>query len=229
MQNIFFKEQHQYELSRRDRLHRDISLPIAVTIALLGGWVSLFGKIRWPFDFLEWVILVVLMVAVPFILKLIWLLDKVSRNNLYEYLATSDEIDRYKKQLKANAESKKQLDAGWSDKFETFIEEEYIRCSTANAITNDKRSERLDDARRYILFSAIVLFIGFFADAVKNTFFGSEINEQKQVFIMADENENTGQSDNNESQQPTPPPAQENNPTPPPGRTVRDSTPPKQK
>lgn len=212
LDNDYFKEQYYYELSRRDRLHRDLSLPIAILIAIGAANMNLLSSFYGPLDAIDCGVLVLITTTFISLAYCVFCLSSAGTNNAYSYSAKSQKLDNYRNELSlkqgASPENAK-------IQFSKFIEDEYIRCATENATINDTRSENIDAARRSLLIASMTLFVGALPFTIHETFFKRDNLMMTTELTVVDNEE--------KEPAPNPSPSEKPEPTPPPGRQVRDA------
>lgn len=159
--NEYFKDQYFYELNRRDRMYRDLTLPFAILVALTTATVSLAGRLSLPFSDLELLICWILGGSASIICLLVITLWRSWAEHPYAYPATSDEIKRYAGDLQSfHQEGKSGEKSIAAQELNEFLVSEYIRCSSTNAMLNDRRASYVKWSKRFILVLSILVALG---------------------------------------------------------------------
>lgn len=162
----YFKDQYFYELNRRDRLTRDLSLPFAIFVILSGAFLWLTIRLSTPLSSLDGALIILLVAILLQLCAISVVFWRVWAENPYKYPATADEIHDYASSLRehyANISARKhKSDARKA--FHQFLIDEYVRCGSHNAKINDQRAKRLNWLKRLTLVTGIFTLIAFLID-----------------------------------------------------------------
>jgi hypothetical protein len=229
----FYKDLYFKEIERRSQLNNDISIPVGLATVLATAIFYYFTTYSFKQFFIFEIVFtftllsgtVTLCISVYFIIQSYTFFG---RNMPYDYIAFPKEIEKYyvdyinyetaigiaPEQIKINADTA----------FENYLLEAYIRTTSKNTCTNDKRSFNLYMSKKYIIISFISLFIAFIPFAkyliekpdkpqkvevtsINNVIFTKDSNSINFLKInkMADQKPVTPPTQSSPTQPPTPP------------------------
>lgn len=199
-----YKEIYQKEIERRGELNNDVSIPIGIISILATGYFFYISN----FDFklydnlllhkLNTLFFVILLtIGVIILLKSIYFLLKsytlFRKKNIYYYLASPNEIEKYycdyEKYFIDTGSLSDEAKLKANDELEKYFILAYNRTSMNNTSINDERATYLHNSKRYIVYSLIILLIAFLPYMINNFTKDDKINKievQKEIKIVSD-------------------------------------------
>lgn len=157
-----YKSKYESELSRRDTLTDQLTLPLAMVGLIFGVLNYCIAKIGTLDGFFKPLSLKVLLILLIIDLGiLVYFIIKSNYNYLYSYTPNSDEIEKYYQKLKEYYSEPETV----KKEFENFLIKSYCVADKKNTENNDLRSGAFHNARRTFI---IGLLISVFAVGICN-------------------------------------------------------------
>lgn len=166
-----YQEMYKNEFDRRDKLTSQINIPVIVTTVIFGAFtysIQHIGAVQSTIPMVIAIIAFIVLVASILVSAIFIILAFYGYE--YEYIATPQSIDKYYNQLcefYKNSANKVQI---IEDAFETYLINDYCKCSETNTLNNDKRSTYLHDARTAIIVAIIASTISVGACNLNNVY-----------------------------------------------------------
>lgn len=219
----FYKNHYFFELNRKDQLSSAVTIPAGLITLVGGAIIAIFNTIDKPFNCLEKIELLLLILATLTIFASMSFLIRSYFNYGYGYIATSLEIMKYKKELEEFHKDNPYSDNIVKNKIEDFVNEEYVTHTDLNTKNNDRKSYFIHRANWALIISIVLVVLAGIPHVVTIVIDGNQIykvqivNQQKGNKVMS-ENEN----DSNEQE--TENVGNPVEPTPPEGRVILEDT-----
>lgn len=162
-----YKDMYKIEFDRRDKQNSELSIPIAVTTILFGGFSYCAGRLGTITNafimVLTLIAIAILMGSIVFSIKF---MIQSYYGYTYEYIATSKEIEDYYNSLcqfyNSNQTGTDQTGTERVEEgFQSYLINSYCLCNTRNTFNNDKRYSYFHNARTSIIIGLISSAVAF--------------------------------------------------------------------
>lgn len=164
---LFFKELYEAELERREKITSSLVIPIGILSLLGSGIIYLIQKLEFFIDFINTMVLIILIVATIFFCYSVYYLIKSYFGYTYKFLPTPKELEQYWNKLREYYKTQ-DVDYKTADaEFEQYIENSYVDSTTENTWNNDSKSEYLHKANRAMVWCLVLILACSFPVLVK--------------------------------------------------------------
>lgn len=216
-----YEKLYFHEIDIREKLNSRLQAPLALIVSFIGTLAFFLQNYNHQdSSYASYLFIVFIFLSAITLTRAIYTFIKSWHNNTYFFLPSSEDTERYRKQLIETYKEYQDSEKLAMGHFSNYLMKYYIDCSSKNTACNDRRSIFLHKTSKALILTALFMFAAF----LPFYFGGLNKNEVKKVMEVSIVNP-ISLIGGNMSDQPkvdqankTPPPP----PPPPPLRQIRE-------
>jgi hypothetical protein len=157
-----YEKHYFHEIESREKLTARIQIPLTLLVSFVGVLAFLLQNFGGQSTSKMAAVFVGLLVLTFLaLLAAAYCLIRSWYNNIYEFLPSSEESEKYYETLRNHYAPYEDSEKLTKDAFARYLQAYYVKCATANALSNDRRTFYLHETNTALIFAAAVAFCAF--------------------------------------------------------------------
>lgn len=152
-----YKDIYYKELIRKEEIHKNLTIPIGILIALIGAISYFYKQLIFECNFTNVLQIEILIFFFFSIIVTIYYLIRIFYSYEYKYISDPEEMEKYRNELieyyKSTLDNIEE-NQSFND-FNLFLINQYVQTSTFNIMNNDRKVHFLFLTKRWLIITII--------------------------------------------------------------------------